>query len=87
MVSYLSLLKICDENDNCNHYLLNYISQFDSFNEINELIKYELQLKLTEITPLFNKLKTYIEKSGVQEIKKYSNVLKMKFIYLILMVI
>ena len=46
MVSYLSLLKLCDENDNCNQYLINYISQFESFNEINELIKYELQLKL-----------------------------------------
>ena len=76
MVSYLSLLKICDENDNCNQYLFNYISKFESFNELNELIKYELQLKLTEITPLFNELKTYIEKSGVKEIKKYSNVLK-----------
>ena len=50
MVSYLSLLKLCDENDNCNQYL----------------IKYELQLKLTEITPLFNELKTYIE----MELKK-----------------
>ena len=56
MVSYLSLLKLCDENDNCNQYL----------------IKYELQLKLTEITPLFNELKTYIE----MELKKYRTIFK-----------
>ena len=76
MVSYLSLLQLCDENDNCNHHLINYISQFESFNQINELIKYELQLKLEEITNLFNELKTYVEKSGVKEIEKYSSSLK-----------
>ena len=76
MVSYLSLLKICDNNNNCNQFLSKYISKFDSFKELNKLISLELYSKMEDITSLFNNLKTDIEKCGVKEIAEYSSIVR-----------
>ena len=75
MNSYLSLLNICDEDNNCKEYLSLYISKFEEFNGIEEIIYKDMFLKLDKLTSLFNDLKTEVEKSGVKEIEKYSSTL------------
>ena len=76
MVSYLSLLKICDKYNHCEQYLIQFVSKFDSFNKIDEIILSDMYLNMEKISSLYKELKMEIEKSGSNEIEKYISALK-----------
>ena len=76
MVSYLSLLKLCDKNNNCEQYLIQFISKYDSFNNIDEIILLDMYLNMEKISSFYKELKMEIEKSGVYEIESFISTLK-----------
>ena len=76
MVSYLSLLKICDRYNHCEQYLIQFISKYDSFNQIDEIILSDMNINLEKIPSFYKELKMEIEKSGVNEIEEYLSSLK-----------
>ena len=71
MTSYVSLLKICNEELNCHHYFIEYFNEHPKFSDLDEFLYSELLIKMEEITDTYNNLKKRIEQSNEKIINNY----------------
>ena len=75
MVVFYSMICLSWDGNTCTQGIKNVIDN-TNYREIFELNRIELIEKINELILQFNDLKTKVENSGINDIKKYSNTLK-----------